>query len=363
MRKRRDPIEVVEAAYDLRAPEPLWLERLVEAARPLLDDGCGVMGMVVDLSGDGPHARAPVGLGGTPEWRLRWRQDWYERVIEPMPRELLARLLSFGPVTYGSIAGRAAAQGIDTMGEYLEVLAARGIRGEVFGHTVPERGAPRGISYPEALIVTAIDASGHGVGIGGSRASIAKRPPTRLELRTWTRVAAHIGAAHRIRRRLLGGAPLDGAEAVVTPRGRVVHAEGQALAPRTLEGLRRTALEIDRARTTRARASDDPLDLWRALHDGRWSLVDTFDSDGRRFLIARANEPATDPAPALSRREQQVLDLLSLGHSNKLIAYDLGISVSSVATHLRRAGAKLRLQTTRDLVRWARARARPVDGP
>ncbi|MDQ3033769.1 MAG: helix-turn-helix transcriptional regulator, partial [Myxococcota bacterium] len=155
--------------------------------------------------------------------------------------------------------------------------------------------------------------------------------------------------------------PIAGAEAVFAPGGNIVHAIGAAQRPAAREALRQAAIDIDRARTSNVRGTDEALELWRALHLGRWSVLDTFDTDGRRFLVARENAPAADPAPSLSRREQQVLDLLALGHSNKVIAYDLGISVSSVATHLRRAATKLGVVGTRELIRWARMRARPRD--
>src|SRR5688572_1138432 len=114
MRKWRDPIGVVEAAYDFRAPELLWVERMVEAARPILDDGCGVSGFTVDLNApDGEIARSPVALGGTAKWRRHWRTDWWGRVVQPMPRALLSKMMMFGPVTYASIAGNAVAGDVD----------------------------------------------------------------------------------------------------------------------------------------------------------------------------------------------------------------------------------------------------------
>jgi DNA-binding CsgD family transcriptional regulator len=46
-------------------------------------------------------------------------------------------------------------------------------------------------------------------------------------------------------------------------------------------------------------------------------------------------------APHLSERESDVITRLSLGHSNKEIAYDLGIAHATVRTLSRRADAKL----------------------
>lgn len=358
-RPHRDPMSVVERAYDLTETEDRWVAGLVEAAAPLLDEGTGVWGCVVDLSAPRPQ-RSPASVGGTEEWQRTWREGWWEQVVLAMPHDAVAHSTGFGPVAYASHVGAALARQIDTFEQFVESLGSKGIPGS-FGRTV-EVTAPRAFaSYPESLAIVARDSTGHAVGIFANRAENATRPPTRITVRTWSRVAAHIVAAHRMRRRL-GASPFDGAEAVITPRGRVVHAEGPASTPANLELLRNTAIGIDRARTARVRSTGEALELWRAVHEGRWSIADTFDHDGRRFLVVRENEPAADPAPALSRREQQVLDLLALGHSNTTIAYQLGLSTSSVATHIRRAAAKLNLPDTRELVRWARARRRPTDG-
>ncbi|AKF11574.1 helix-turn-helix transcriptional regulator [Sandaracinus amylolyticus] len=357
-------MSVVERAYDLEAPEDLWVQGLLGAAAPMLDAGHGLMGAVFDFTTpDGtPHARAGAAVGGPDEWTLGWRDSWWDHVVHGLPRQVWVDALSFGPVTYASHAAQGVAQRIETFEEMLATLGSKGFA-HVFGRTFTTEpaAASRFVSYPEALGVIASDPAGYSVGLFANRSANVTRPPGRVLRRTWSRVAAHVAAAHRLRRRIGPASSLDRADAVITPRGRVVHADGEAAQPERLEMIRHAAIAIDRARTARVRTTDEAFELWRALHEGRWSISDTFDHDGRRFLVARENEPASDPAPSLSRREQQVIDLLALGHSNKLIAYDLGISTSSVATHLRRAADKIGLSTTRELVRWARARRRPVE--
>jgi DNA-binding NarL/FixJ family response regulator len=81
--------------------------------------------------------------------------------------------------------------------------------------------------------------------------------------------------------------------------------------------------------------------MWRALVDGRWSLVDGFDSDGKRFVVARRNEPCAVALHTLTSRETHVASLAARGHSNKLIAYELGLSEATIATHVARAKSKL----------------------
>jgi hypothetical protein len=92
-------------------------------------------------------------------------------------------------------------------------------------------------------------------------------------------------------------------EAVLESSGKVAHADGQAATKDAQSRLRAAAKAIDCARS-RARAEpDEALELWRGLAAGRWSLVDQFDSDGRRYIVARKNEPQVQDPRHLSLRK------------------------------------------------------------
>ena len=95
--------------------------------------------------------------------------------------------------------------------------------------------------------------------------------------------------------------------------------------------------------------------MWHALVNGRWTLVDHVDRDGRRYFVARKNDPEVARHHALTRRERQVIGFAAFGHSNKLIAYELGLSVSSVAAYLEIAMEKLGVATRAELIVAARA--------
>jgi DNA-binding NarL/FixJ family response regulator len=95
--------------------------------------------------------------------------------------------------------------------------------------------------------------------------------------------------------------------------------------------------------------------MWRAMVAGRWSIVDRFDRDGRRFLIAHQNEPEAAAPRALTRRERQVVSYAAMGHSNKLIAYELGLSVGAVSAYLNVGMRKLGLDSRVDLARLMQA--------
>lgn len=108
------------------------------------------------------------------------------------------------------------------------------------------------------------------------------------------------------------------------------------------------------------RAIQDPeevLAVWRALHDGRWTIIDRKEKDGRCSVVARVGDAALDDVveeridDALSLRERQVVALVVLGHTNKHIAHALTIATSTVATHLRHALTKLGARSRADLAR------------
>jgi DNA-binding NarL/FixJ family response regulator len=131
-----------------------------------------------------------------------------------------------------------------------------------------------------------------------------------------------------------------------------VHAVGSARSGDALASLREHAVAVDRARGRLRRTDvDEALGLWRGLAAGRWSLVEHFESDGRRYYLARENPPAVAGVLALTQRERCVAALAACGHSNKLIAYELGLSVGTVSTHLKAAMKKLGLARRANLVR------------
>jgi two-component system response regulator NreC len=84
----------------------------------------------------------------------------------------------------------------------------------------------------------------------------------------------------------------------------------------------------------------------RAVHRGR-----SFARAGNETPAAAAEAPG--PAPALSPRERQVLELLAHGHTNREIAARLTLSVKTVETHRARLSDKLGLHRRADLVRVA----------
>jgi DNA-binding NarL/FixJ family response regulator len=108
--------------------------------------------------------------------------------------------------------------------------------------------------------------------------------------------------------------------------------------------LRDTCQSIDHARTGERTDS--------AALGGRWSLLDSFESNGRQYVVAARNTVSSERQD-LSPREAQVVGLLALGHSNKVISYELGLAWSTVRVLVHRAARKLGVGTRKELERTA----------
>ena len=177
--------------------------------------------------------------------------------------------------------------------------------------------------------------------------------PQVLSLRTRHRfetLTRHLTAAHRLRRRLSrseGVMTSPRLAAVLTPDGRVTHArdDGRTLAVR--RRLFEAVVNLERRRRAGPSEDDATLNSWPAVIDNRWTLVDHFEADGRRFVVAVENPPGYG---SLSQRERAVAERAARGQSNKRIAYDLGIADATVRVLVWRASAKLAVRTRAQLV-------------
>ncbi len=310
----QDVLSVIEAAYRMDLPEPEWVAGILHAARPSIDQGAGVYAYVFDASAamtirsfvfSGPAHMSEAEVGAA---------------LSTVPEDYVAK----------SWRARACSLASEIPGFHeLEIL--------------PSYLHPRGIR--DLFAISGADPTYQGVYLGAGQRRVAKLSPRKRA--TWSRVAAHLASAFRLRRTI--GAQRDlteGAEAVFTPGGKVEHAEGDASTRAARETLADAVVRLDRARRrTRVHEPERAVEEWRGLVAARWSLLEHFERDGRAYLVARKNEPNAPGIDALTPRERQILAYASLGHSNKLIAYELGISSSTVGVHFLRAARKLRAKT------------------
>lgn len=95
-----------------------------------------------------------------------------------------------------------------------------------------------------------------------------------------------------------------------------------------------------------------PRALWDALLDGQLTVVDSFDDDGRRVVVARRNKGTVS---RLSTVERAVVSWVATGGAQKIVALELGMSAAAVSDALARAIGKLGLSAVSDLTRVAAA--------
>ena len=203
----------------------------------------------------------------------------------------------------------------------------------------------------DLLAFSGVDPAGHGVYMGAWLPARERLSP-RLR-RRWTRAAVHVAGALRLRRRLEASERRDPdqAEAVLTPAGKVEHAADEAQLREAQSSLRAAVRDVERARgALRRRDPDAAVASWKGLVATRWSLVDHFESDGKRYVLAHRNEVPLSGFAALTARERQAVGFAALGHGNKLIAYELGVAPSTVAVLLHRAARKLGVSSRAELI-------------
>lgn len=108
----------------------------------------------------------------------------------------------------------------------------------------------------------------------------------------------------------------------------------------------------DAANRLESRTGGPPGELWQLLMDGRLTIVDWFDDDGRRVVVARRNPRATH---RLSHVERTVVTSVASGRPQKVAAFELGLSAAAISDALARALDKLGLSSAADLARVAAA--------
>lgn len=344
-------LAALDRAYRLDdLDDEAWLRNVADALRPALDIGHGIHAFLIDTrEPDAVRLSTPVAVGLAADWNERWPADWWEPFMLRASSRSLHTMLTHSPCNHSVQLWDAVTRKVPSFRPHLESHAAP---------STPSTEQRRVMRYPDSLNVIAADATGLGCAFAANRPHPASGPTPRAALKTLSQLATHIAAAYRLRRQRADADALAASEAIIDQHQRVVHATGEARSNWALGAIREAAVAVARARPQEGERSrlgpEVAIEAWQSLTAGRWSVLDHFDRDGRRYFIARPNAPETSPDSALSERERQVLGALALGHSNKLIAYELGLHPSTVSNHLASAGRKLGVGSRIEMVRCAR---------
>ncbi|MBX3192404.1 MAG: helix-turn-helix transcriptional regulator [Labilithrix sp.] len=313
-------IDVVESAYRLDGAETEWLDRVVACARPDLDTGLGVYAFT--SAGDAPNIQSsPVfvqhGLDGGFAQLLA---DLDSRGAGPAYDRLRARLISCGGLEqfFGARS--------DVVVTYRSLMKPQSIDDGFFVFAQDDEGTVVNLAAPSRRTVT---------------------PPPRVR-GIWAKVGLHLAAALRLRRKLAHDTVRD---ALLDPSG-TMHDAGVSVKddPTARDVLSRAVRAMEQARSTKMRAEPEhALQLWRGLVAGEWSLVEHWESDGRRYLAAYRNRSELRDPRALNPTERSLLKYVALGATNKQIAYALGLPTGTVSSSIMQILRKLRLSRRVDL--------------
>lgn len=320
---KHDAVSVIELGYVQGLTNSEWVSQLCEATHAAFGVGMGAFGYLYDASGEGLVVEAPGS---------NWQADAFcdlansELITldQVVPLDVLRAL--YEPSPRVDLASKQAPFDSDEVRPMWEVMRP------FLGSDVTDVVGVRAGGLDRRGLLLAFPLS--------RKQTLSARKREVLE-----RVGAHLTAAYRLRQQL---ATLDQAAAILDTRGRVQHVADTELGKRR-NTLADAVRRIDHARRSRL----DPeasLDAWRALIDGHWSVIDHTDVDGKRFIVARRNEPLDRSRNAIRESVRQVLELAAAGYPNKLIAYELGISPASVTAHLKRGLQQLGLKSRQELI-------------
>ena len=103
--------------------------------------------------------------------------------------------------------------------------------------------------------------------------------------------------------------------------------------------------DVIHGEATNASEVTERLSRFRPLTSAQWTLVDAYECNGTRYIVARENQANVRGLARLSSRERQAVAYVAAGQSTKETAYALGISANTVRVLLARAAAKLGAKT------------------
>jgi len=318
---KTDWISLVEESYNLNGSDKEWLGRLVEHVTPLIP--CGTK----PIAWTHHHTPTTATIGEFASQGSPLKNGW-TRIGHALADQKL----------YDMVYRNGRCVGTACM--------------DVFPLLPGERPKFRMITggrFRDMLLVGGHTGTGHSVVF--ATYSKEQFQTKKIAIKRWRQIGPHLGAGLRLRN--LGGylnTDTNGVEAVLDPDGKIQDASAPASSTSSRDALRSAVRFLDKARTRNGRAHvDESLDNWQALVDGRWSLVDKFDTDGRRYVVAVKNEPNYRDPRGLTLRERQVSEYVGMGYSSKQIAYTLGVSSSVVTDCTARAQKKLGLSSRPEL--------------
>lgn len=312
------PREILEAVYDLDLDERAWITQLTRHIGQFIDGGNGTLGGLLRLGrGMEMPVLSPIHADEEVPAFIH-----YLRATEEASRGASADVQRFGQLF--------SADGMGTLSANRQGTAAYEVFRREFAGT--------GIIDAAGLIVPHPESQSF-IFITSRQREISAVPDQGRE--RWVDLKNHVAAIYDLRHRLQGG-HFDETNAVWFDTAANCIEAGPAIHGDVRERLRHAIATREAARTATTSSKRIALEkYWSNVLSGKWAILDRFDSDGRRYVIALPVSKYGDRLRGLSEREREVLNLLGDGLSNKAIAYELNISETAVSSHLNTIYRKL----------------------
>ena len=328
MTRAPDVIALIEAAYDVVMPEAEWFQAVTNRFHAVLKPDDGLIGVQVALSGRTMRYTHLVGAGAMSEDYLSRM-----RVIAELHDKKRAGVADAVELAMAAVYERMLAKGLAEPATHLLYSE--------YDQAAPSRSYNLGAKNHDTFALIRRHLDGNGV-TGFTGVFMHPRTLSAAERAMYLMVDAHIRSALRLRRRL-GSGGTKSTDAVVSAGGTLLDAQGDASTIVARSKLVEAVRAIDRAKTRALGRGPEALEVWKGLVDGRWSLVEQIEADGKRLFVAFRNEEHVRDPRGLTNTEMRVVGLVARGYPDKLVAYNLGLASATVAVHLSNALAKLRM--------------------
>ena len=330
------PGDVLESVYNLELEEPAWISRVTQGIGQFIDGGNGTLGAVFRMRGRGIR---PVRADDeVPAFISYLRATEQARAAFHTTLETYRRETS-GAQDMQRFGQLFAESGMGTLSVNRAQAPAYQIFKREFAHLGVVDAAGLIVPHPASrsfIFFTARQREYSGV-------------PDRARER-WVALQKHIAAVYDLRYRLQNG-DFDERDAVWFDTASKCVETGPVADSMLRERLRHLVRDREAALTRQTSSQRSDLQrYWSNVLAGKWAIMDRFDTDGRRFVVAVPVSKYGDKLRGLSPREREVFALLGEGLANKHIGFELDISETAVSTHVHSIFRKLGIDDRSALV-------------
>lgn len=125
---------------------------------------------------------------------------------------------------------------------------------------------------------------------------------------------------------------------------------GKAALASARRALQEAARDLAQARAALPDDDGEAADLRPVVDARQWTVVDEFESNGEKYVVARESAPPAGELSLLTPAERSVVTHAARGSSTKEIAYELGISDATVRVLLMRAARRCGARGRKELL-------------